>query len=75
MTDGRGVDLTGHSKRDNQYMSIQYTMAHSPAWRSLSGHAIKVYIELRTRFHGGNNGKIFLSMEEGSGLLGLSSPQ
>ena len=41
------------------------------AWRSLSGSAIKVWLELRTRFHGGNNGVLFLSLDEAARLLGL----
>jgi len=46
-------------------------MARSPAWRSLSGGAIKVWVELRSRFWGGNNGDLSLSLEEGAHLLGI----
>lgn len=69
---GRGVNRTGRSKGGDQYFPISYPMAHSAAWRSLGGSAIKVYVELRTRFNGGNNGKIHLSMDECSRLLGMS---
>jgi len=37
----------------------------------LSGAAVKVFLELRTRFHGANNGKLILSLEEAAALLGL----
>ena len=47
-------------------------MLQSAAWRNLSGAALKVYFELRTRFHGGNNGSMFLSYEEAAKLLHLS---
>ncbi len=54
-----------------QYVPISYPMAKSAAFRSLSGSAIKVWIELRSRFNGRNNGDLSLSMDEGSRLLGI----
>lgn len=54
-----------------QYLAIGYPMAQSEAWRSLSGAAVKVFVELHTRFHGGNNGKLNLSLDEGARLLQL----
>jgi len=51
---------------------MPYAMLSSPAWRSLSGPAVKVWLELRTRFHGGNNGHMALSYEEAATLLSLS---
>jgi DNA-binding transcriptional MocR family regulator len=46
-------------------------MAHSDAWRSLSGGAAKVYVELHSRFNGYNNGEVRLSYAEASDLLAL----
>jgi len=69
---GRGVDATGRSKGEDQFVLIPYTMARSPAFRSLSGAALKVWVELRCRFNGGNNGKLSLSWDEAARLLGLS---
>ena len=69
---GRGVDRKGRSKTNGQFVPIPYSMARSPAWRSLSGSATKVYVELHSRFHGGNNGQLTLSMDEGARLLGMS---
>jgi hypothetical protein len=43
---------------------MTYFMLRSPAWRSLSGASIKVFLELHTRFHGLNNGDMFLSLDE-----------
>lgn len=54
-----------------QYVKIPYQMLRSDAWRSLSGAAVKLYFELSTRFRGGNNGKLHLSMNEATELLGL----
>jgi hypothetical protein len=50
---------------------IPYRMATSEAWRSLSGSAVKAYVELRRRYNGGNNGDLSLSLNEGAVLLGL----
>jgi len=69
---GRGVDQRGDSKREGQYFGLSYSMAHSAAFRSLSGGALKVLVELRCRFNGGNNGKVFLSYQEAAVMLGIS---
>lgn len=67
----------GKRKRDSkgndgeQFFTMGYRTAQSPAWRSLNGPAVKVFIELRTRFNGRNNGRLHLSLEESKRLLGL----
>src|SRR3546814_20728966 len=63
---GGGDGGAGH------YLPIPYGMAQSIAFRSLSGAALKVFIELRCRYNGGNNGALTLSMDEGARLLGIS---
>ena len=68
---GRKANRTGRSDGSEQYMSIGYPMARSDAWRSLSGGAVKVWVELHTRYNGGNNGKLSLSLDEAVRLLGL----
>jgi DNA-binding transcriptional MocR family regulator len=68
---GRGVNSKGRSKAEEQYFKAGYPMLKSPTFRRLSGAAVKVYMELRTRFHGANNGKLILPMEEAKQLLGL----
>ncbi len=52
-------------------MGLPYAMARSPALRSLSGAALKVWVELRCRFNGRNNGQISLGWDEAARLLGL----
>lgn len=47
-------------------------MVRSPAWRSLKGPAVKIYVELRSRYNGGNNGELSLSMDEAARLLHMS---
>jgi hypothetical protein len=66
---GRGADATGRSKRSGQFVPIPHDMAESAAWRSLSGPALKVYVELRRRYNGGNNGDLSLSLDEAARLL------
>ena len=56
---------------EGQYVPLPYSMLKSPAWRSLSGNATKVWLEIRRRFNGGNNGRLSLSLNEGSHLLGI----
>lgn len=46
-------------------------MLKSAAWRSLGGSALKVYMELRTRYNGSNNGQLILSIRDASNALGL----
>jgi hypothetical protein len=61
----------GRGKGGEQYFGLSYAMVGSPAFRSLKGPALKVFIELRTRFHGGNNGDLSLSLDEAASLLGI----
>ena len=60
-------------KGDNpQYTTLYYGFLKSPAWRSLSGTAVKVWLELHTRYNGGNNGNVRLSLNEAASTLGMS---
>lgn len=64
----------GRSKRqkeEGQYVNLPYFQLRSEAWRSLSGAAVKVWLELHTRFKGTNNGRLFLSLNEAAESLGM----
>ena len=63
----------GKSKRksEGQYVPLPYSQLKSPACRSLSGPAIKVWLELHTHYHGGNNGQLTLSYAEAAETLGM----
>ena len=63
----------GSSKRRNegQYVPLPYAQLKSPAWRDLSGNAVRLWLELHTRFNGGNNGKLTLSYAEAGEILGM----
>ena len=63
----------GKSKKreEGQYVPLPYSQLRSPAWRDLSGPAVKLWLELHTRFHGGNNGHLTLSYAEAGEILGM----
>lgn len=58
-------------KSEGQYLPLPYAQLRSDAWRSLSGAAAKLWLELHTRYNGGNNGKLTLSYAEAVELLGM----
>ena len=68
---GRGVNAKGRSKRRGKFVALGNGMLTSEAWLSLSGPAVKYYIELRRRYNGSNNGELHLSLEAGKRLLHL----
>jgi biotin operon repressor len=66
----------GRSKRGGQFVPLPYFMLRHDAWRGLSGNAIKVFLELRSRYtvrgdSSNNNGELTLSLDEGARLLGM----
>ena len=58
-------------KSSDQYVPVPYAQIKSPAWRSVSGAAVKLWLELHTRYNGGNNGRLTLSIAEAATLLGM----
>ena len=58
----------GKRSDEGQYVALPYAMLKSVAWRSLSGNAVRVCCELHTRYNGGNNGAVRLSMAEALGI-------
>lgn len=66
----RKVNAKGRNGTE-QWVPISYVMVRSPAWRSLSGPAVKVWVEIRSRFNGWNNGDLSVSLDEASRLLGM----
>lgn len=65
--------MAGKGKKGDggQFVPLPYGLLRSDAWRSLSGPAVKLWLELHTRYNGGNNGKLHLSMKEAAEILGL----
>ena len=52
-------------------MPLSYAQLKSDAWRSLSGSAVRLWLELHTRYNGGNNGALSLSYAEAGETLGM----
>jgi biotin operon repressor len=67
----RKVNKDGRNS-EHQYWNLPYSMIQSPAYKLLSGSALKVLHELRSRFNGYNNGRIFLSYEDAASQLAMS---
>ncbi len=67
----RRVNASGRNEGEGQYAPLPYSVLQSPVWRSLSGPAVKVWLEIRARYNGSNNGKLTLSGDEGARLLHL----
>lgn len=73
----RKANAKGRSKTpDAPYWIVPYSLLKHPAWRGLSGSALKVLCELHSRFQmygdgNSNNGMISLSLDEGARLLGM----
>ncbi len=68
MAKGSKINRKGRND-DEQYVKLSYRLLRSPVWRSLSGPAVKIYFELRSRFNGTNNGELALSLDEAARLL------
>lgn len=65
----RKVNATGRNEGEGQYAPLSYQLLQSPAWRGMTGAGVKLYLEIRSRFNGANNGKISLSWDEAARLL------
>ena len=55
-----------------RFVKLTYLLLESEAWRWLRPISQSVYIELRRRFNGSNNGKISFSLAEGARILRAS---
>ena len=55
-----------------RFIKLTYPLIESEAWRWLRPISQAVYIELRRRFNGSNNGKISFSLAEGARILRAS---
>ena len=65
------TNKTGRNIR-GRFTALPHHLITSPAFRSLSGGTLKVYIELHGRYIGSNNGSLHLSCGEAARLLHMS---
>lgn len=68
----RKVGPDGKHAGGDPYFIAPHSMIQSKAFRALSPYAVKVWMEIRCRYNGGNNGEIKLSLDEAADLLGIA---
>jgi hypothetical protein len=60
-------------KRFNNFVMVPRKMLKLEEWKNLSPAAKILYIHLKTKYNGSNNGDIYLHYSELKGIRGLSS--
>ena len=68
----KGLAKRGVFESTERFVKLIYPLLESEAWRWLRPISQSVYIELRRRFNGSNNGKISFSLAEGARILRAS---
>ena len=68
----KGQAKKGVIESKERFVKLTYTLIESEAWRWLRPISKAVYIELKRRYNGLNNGKISLSLSEAAHLLKAS---
>jgi hypothetical protein len=63
------VLLNGRNKFGPRHVRIHHWEMDCPAWKQMSVYGRALVIELRSRFNGGNNGEIHLSVREAAKAL------
>jgi hypothetical protein len=63
----------GRSKGGPAFVQLYHWIRQTDAWRSLSPWTRLLYIEIRARYTGGNNGDIPMSYREAAEILGCSN--
>ena len=68
----KGLAKRGVIESTERFVKLIYPLLESEAWRWLEPMSQSVYIELRRRFNGSNNGRISLSLSEAAHILKAS---
>ncbi|ACK84154.1 hypothetical protein [Methylorubrum extorquens] len=66
------LDHRGNSKKDPQHVRFYEWLTDSAAWRDLSTDARALYVLLKGKYRGMNNGRIILSVRQASENLRIS---
>lgn len=61
---GRKHNAKGRSIGKKRFVMLVHWLLDSPAWRSMKCEPKQLYVELRRRFNGSNNGEIFYSIRD-----------
>jgi hypothetical protein len=56
----------------DRWVQLRHWLLKSAAWRSLTGNAAKLYVDLALRYNGNNNGRIPYSVSEAAKVLHVS---
>ena len=67
-----GQDKRGRSKNRGSFVMLDGFMMESAAWRALSPAARVVYIEVRRRYNGSNNGRLALSVRDAAAQCNIN---
>jgi hypothetical protein len=65
-------DLSGKAKGKQTFVMITHQVFDSPAFRHLDCHGRALYLELRSRYNGHNNGRIGFSARDAAAALNIS---
>ena len=68
----KGLAKKGVIESTERFVKLTYPLLESEAWRWLRPISQSVYIELRRRYNGLNNGRISLSLSESAHILKAS---
>lgn len=55
-----------------KFIMLERYLYRSPAWQALDSHACRLYLELKDRYDGQNNGRIALSCRDAATILKAS---
>lgn len=64
--------MKSKGRNGGTFVMLTHSMIDSPAWKSLPAPAQALWLHIRRRFNGNNNGEIPLSCREASELLNIS---
>jgi hypothetical protein len=65
------INANGRTKH-GRFVALPYAWLEHDAWKDMSVHARVLFVELRRRFNGVNNGEISMSHREAAALLHCS---
>lgn len=66
------VDHSGRNKGEARHTRLPHLMTGSPAWRDLSGNAVKVLVALQRLDRGPDNGNLFFGARKATDETGFS---
>ena len=64
--------LSASSQDPKRFVQLNYLLIKSNAFKEVTGGAFKLYVKVRERFNGVNNGEIGFSVRDASNKLGIS---